>query len=44
LLDDQKVAFETVLRAVERAKQADKKEAVIITGGPGSRTPDIAAR
>jgi hypothetical protein len=42
LLDDQKVAFETVLRAVERAKQADKKEAVIITGGPGSGKSVIA--
>jgi hypothetical protein len=36
LLDGQKVAFEMVLRAVERARQSDSKEAVIITGGPGS--------
>ena len=35
LLDQQKVAFEVVLRTVEHAKRADAKEAVIITGGPG---------
>jgi uncharacterized protein len=42
LLDDQKVAFEVVLRAVENAKQGDAKEAVIITGPPGSGKSVIA--
>jgi hypothetical protein len=42
LLDGQKVAFEMVLRAIEHAKQADSKEAVIITGGPGSGKSVIA--
>ena len=42
LLDDQQVAFEMVLRAVEHAKRADAKEAVIITGGPGSGKSVIA--
>ena len=42
LLDQQKVAFEVVLRAVEHAKRADAKEAVIITGGPGTGKSVIA--
>jgi hypothetical protein len=42
LLDEQEVAFEVVLRAVEHAKRADTKEAVIITGGPGSGKSVIA--
>jgi len=42
LLDEQEVAFEVVLRAVEHAKRADAKEAVIITGGPGSGKSVIA--
>ena len=42
LLDEQQVAFEVVLRAVEHAKRADAKEAVIITGGPGSGKSVIA--
>ena len=42
LLDEQQVAYEVVLRAVEHAKRADAKEAVIITGGPGSGKSVIA--
>jgi hypothetical protein len=42
LLDEQQVAFQTVLRAVENAKRADAKEAVIITGGPGTGKSVIA--
>ena len=42
LLDDQKVAFEVVLRAVENAKRGDAKVAVIITGPPGSGKSVIA--
>jgi hypothetical protein len=37
LLDEQHVAYEVVLRAVEHARRSDAKEAVIITGGPGVR-------
>jgi hypothetical protein len=42
LLDEQQVAFEKVLRAVQSAKRADSKEAVIITGGPGTGKSVIA--
>jgi hypothetical protein len=42
LLDEQRVAFSSVLQTVRRAKQADSKEAVIITGGPGSGKSVIA--
>jgi DUF2075 family protein len=42
LLDEQQVAFNVVLRAVQHAKRADSKEAVIITGGPGSGKSVIA--
>ena len=42
LLDQQQVAFQVVLRAVEHAKRADAKEAVIITGGPGTGKSVIA--
>jgi hypothetical protein len=42
LLDEQQVAFEMVLRAVQHAKRADSKEAVIITGGPGTGKSVIA--
>jgi uncharacterized protein len=34
LLDEQQVAYRMVLNAVERAKRADHKEVVIVTGGP----------
>jgi hypothetical protein len=42
LLDEQQTAFDIVLRAVQHAKRADSKEAVIITGGPGSGKSVIA--
>jgi hypothetical protein len=42
LLDEQQVAYQVVLRAVEHAKRADAKEAVVITGGPGSGKSVIA--
>lgn len=42
LLDEQQVAFQVVLRAVEHARRADAKEAVIITGGPGTGKSVIA--
>jgi uncharacterized protein len=42
LLDEQQVAYQVVLRAVEHAKRSDAKEAVIITGGPGSGKSVIA--
>lgn len=42
LLDEQKVAFELVMRAVESARSADTKEVVIVTGGPGSGKSVIA--
>ena len=42
LLDEQQVAYQVVLRAVEHAKRADAKEAVIITGGPGTGKSVIA--
>ncbi|MDN4479708.1 DUF2075 domain-containing protein [Demequina muriae] len=42
LLDEQRVAFELVMRAVETARSADSKEVVIVTGGPGSGKSVIA--
>ncbi|MFE4496351.1 DNA/RNA helicase domain-containing protein [Streptomyces niveus] len=42
LLDEQRVAYETVLKSVERAHEADHKEVVIITGGPGTGKSVIA--
>lgn len=42
LLDEQRVAFEMVRRAVARARRSDTKTAVIITGGPGSGKSVIA--
>ncbi|MFF0741355.1 DNA/RNA helicase domain-containing protein [Streptomyces sp. NPDC004111] len=42
LLDAQQVAYRTVLNAVRRAKRADHKEVVIITGGPGTGKSVIA--
>ncbi|MEV3972603.1 DUF2075 domain-containing protein [Streptomyces sp. NPDC050698] len=42
LLDEQQVAYRTVLNAVERAKRADHKEVVIVTGGPGTGKSVIA--
>lgn len=42
LLDEQRVAYELVMRAVEQARAADSKEAIIVTGGPGSGKSVIA--
>ncbi|MFJ8002900.1 DNA/RNA helicase domain-containing protein [Streptomyces fagopyri] len=42
LLDEQQVAYRMVLNAVERAKRADGKEIVIVTGGPGTGKSVIA--
>lgn len=42
LLDEQRVAYELVLAAVERARRADKKTIVVIAGGPGSGKSVIA--
>lgn len=42
LLDEQRVAYELVLHAVERARTADHKQVVVIEGGPGSGKSVIA--
>ncbi|MFC9316928.1 DNA/RNA helicase domain-containing protein [Streptomyces nigra] len=42
LLDEQQVAYRMVLNAVERAKRADRKEIVVVTGGPGTGKSVIA--
>ncbi|MFD8021352.1 DNA/RNA helicase domain-containing protein [Streptomyces lavendulae] len=42
LLDEQQVAYRTVLNAVQRAKRSDHKEVVLVTGGPGSGKSVIA--
>ncbi|MFG2397394.1 DNA/RNA helicase domain-containing protein [Streptomyces lydicus] len=42
LLDEQRVAYELVLNAVRRASESDHKEAVIVTGGPGTGKSVIA--
>ncbi|WP_369361098.1 DNA/RNA helicase domain-containing protein [Streptomyces sp. cg2] len=42
LLDEQRVAYEMVLGAVERAHASDHKEVVIVTGGPGTGKSVIA--
>jgi hypothetical protein len=42
LLDEQAVAFDLVMHAVEEARASDQKTAVIITGGPGSGKSVIA--
>ncbi|MGI5403768.1 DNA/RNA helicase domain-containing protein [Streptomyces sp. CA-135486] len=42
LLDEQKVAYRTVLNAVRRAQDSDHKQVVIITGGPGTGKSVIA--
>ena len=36
LLDEQRVAYELVLAAVEEARRADTKTVVVVAGGPGS--------
>ena len=42
LLDEQRVAYELVLRAVEKSYRANSKEVIIVTGGPGSGKSVIA--
>ncbi|MFD7668715.1 DNA/RNA helicase domain-containing protein [Streptomyces sp. NPDC059788] len=42
LLDEQRVAYEMVLRAVEKAHEADHKEVLVVTGGPGTGKSVIA--
>ncbi|MEU1435331.1 DUF2075 domain-containing protein [Streptomyces sp. NPDC005786] len=42
LLDEQQVAYRTVLNAVRRSKQSDHKEVVVVTGGPGTGKSVIA--
>ncbi|KOX22481.1 MULTISPECIES: DUF2075 domain-containing protein [unclassified Streptomyces] len=42
LLDEQRVAYETVMRAVRHAAQADLKSVVVVTGGPGTGKSVIA--
>jgi uncharacterized protein len=42
LLDEQQVAYDLVLRAVERARRADHKRVVVVSGGPGSGKSVIA--
>ncbi len=42
LLDEQRVAFDLVMHAVEKARHSDAKEVVVITGGPGSGKSVIA--
>ncbi|MFC9813342.1 DNA/RNA helicase domain-containing protein [Streptomyces virginiae] len=42
LLDEQRTAYETVMAAVRRARQAKQKEVVVVTGGPGSGKSVIA--
>lgn len=42
LLDEQRVAYELVLRAVDRSYRANSKEVIIVTGGPGSGKSVIA--
>ncbi|MBB5828272.1 DUF2075 domain-containing protein [Micromonospora carbonacea] len=42
LLDEQHVAYELVMHAVERARTANRKRAVVVAGGPGSGKSVIA--
>ena len=42
LLDEQRVAYELVLHAVERARSADHKSVVVVAGGPGTGKSVIA--
>ncbi|MFI7694198.1 DUF2075 domain-containing protein [Nonomuraea sp. NPDC049655] len=42
MLDKQQVAYELVMGAVEKARRADSKQVVIVTGGPGSGKSVIA--
>ncbi|WP_433243458.1 DNA/RNA helicase domain-containing protein [Streptosporangium sp. CA-135522] len=42
LLAEQRLAYEIVLNTVDRARKADSKEVVIVSGGPGSGKSVIA--
>ncbi len=42
LLEEQRVAYELVLHAVERARREDRKKVVLVAGGPGSGKSVIA--
>lgn len=42
LLDEQREAYEHVLRAIDRARRSAQKTAVIVSGGPGSGKSVIA--
>ena len=42
LLDEQQVAYSMVMRAVQRSRQANAKEVIVVTGGPGSGKSVIA--
>ncbi|WP_024286168.1 DUF2075 domain-containing protein [Cellulomonas sp. KRMCY2] len=42
LLDEQRVAYELVLAAVEQARRSDHKTVVVVAGGPGSGKSVIA--
>lgn len=42
LMDEQRVAYSMVLRTVEKARRANTKEVVVVTGGPGSGKSVIA--
>ncbi|MFB4273474.1 DNA/RNA helicase domain-containing protein [Nonomuraea sp. GTA35] len=42
LLDEQQIAYELVMGAVDKARRADSKQVVIVTGGPGSGKSVIA--
>ncbi len=42
LLDEQRLAYEIVMHAVEKARRSDAKGVVVITGGPGSGKSVIA--
>ncbi|GAA1312412.1 ATP-binding protein [Planotetraspora silvatica] len=42
LLDEQQVAYELVLGAVDKARRSDFKQVIIVTGGPGSGKSVIA--
>ena len=42
LLDEQKVAYELVMRSLEQSLRANTKEVIIVSGGPGSGKSVIA--
>nr|WSX49342.1 DUF2075 domain-containing protein [Streptomyces sp. NBC_00974] len=42
LLDEQRLAYETVMAAVRKARRSKRKQVVVVTGGPGSGKSVIA--